>query len=138
MSILLFEEIQALAQASLQGKGRIYFLLNAIDKDIHIQHLWVTFKIIFILPYSKLDNSMINSENLENIEKHKEKTDSSSKIMNKAGILPWGKKCVILMSGRCFYSGLPCFSLIKTCTALSKLGMGVSSHKHKNIFNLET
>ena len=35
---------------------------------------------------------MINSENLENTEKHKEKTDSSSKNMNKAGILPWGEK----------------------------------------------
>lgn len=138
MSILLFEEVQALEQASFQGKGGIHFLLNASDKDIHSQHLWVTFKIIFIVPYSKLDNSIINSENLENTEKHKEKTGSFSKIRNKAGILPGGKKYVILMSGRCFYSGLPCFSLIKTCTALSKLCMGVSSHKHKNIFNLET
>lgn len=43
MSILLFEEVQALEQASFQGKGWIHFLLNAIDKDIHSQHLWVTF-----------------------------------------------------------------------------------------------
>ena len=48
MSILLFEEVQALEQASFQGKGGIHFLLNASDKDIHSQHLWVTFKIIFI------------------------------------------------------------------------------------------
>lgn len=60
MSILLFEEVQALEHASFQGKGGIHFLLNASDKDIHSQHLWVTFKIIFIVPYSKLDNSMIN------------------------------------------------------------------------------
>lgn len=92
MSILLFEEVQALEQASFQGKGGIHFLLNASDKDIHSQHLWVTFKIIFIVPYSKLDNSIINSENLENTEKHKVKTGSFSKIRNKAGILPWGKK----------------------------------------------
>lgn len=41
-----FEEAQALAQA-FPRQGWIHSFPNAIDKDIHSQHPWVTFKIIF-------------------------------------------------------------------------------------------
>lgn len=70
-----------------------------INKYSHAQHLWVTFKTILIVStlFKLENNSMINSENLENTEKHSEKNYSSApKIKNKAGILTWGKKYVIL------------------------------------------
>lgn len=71
---------------------------QSINKRIHTQYPWVTFKIVLIMPHSNKKITLINSkkkkkkpENTKKAQREKNYS-SSSKIKNKAWILTWEEK----------------------------------------------